>query len=407
MMRHVTVLAFLVWGVAWGQTFQVKSGVWPWHDRVNQWQLVDVPDQLVSDDAIPQQSCGSRGLVFPKGLKAAVVAMNSSDANRLVSKLKIPLRETDLKVTIQSPDGKKRLPYPVFVYPNPPEKLDSKGNARAGLLLLKLSDDGIKSRPFTAKAAPAGGTKAAAKLVPPEKTLAERASFHLYLLVGQSNMAGRGTIEAVDLSINPRVLSLNKDNRWVVAMDPLHTDKPSIAGVGLGTTFGKEMAKADPNAVIGLIPCAVGGTSISQWRKGAPPTGNWGKLYDNAIERAKIAQRDGVLKGILWHQGEADCSPTNIAAYQERLTKLVANFRQDLKAPDVPFLAGTLGVWDPKRHASRKAFNDNLAGLPTWFAKAAVVDAGGLPHRGDNTHFSSASLRELGRRFAKAMQAFN
>jgi hypothetical protein len=220
-------------------------------------------------------------------------------------------------------------------------------------------------------------------------------------------MAGRGTIEAVDLSINPRVLSLNKDNRWVVAMDPLHTDKPSIAGVGLGTTFGKEMAKADPNAVIGLIPCAVGGTSISQWRKGAPPTGNWGKLYDNAIERAKIAQRDGVLKGILWHQGEADCSPTNIAAYQERLTKLVANFRQDLKAPDVPFLAGTLGVWDPKRHASRKAFNDNLAGLPTWFAKAAVVDAGGLPHRGDNTHFSSASLRELGRRFAKAMQAFN
>jgi hypothetical protein len=147
MMRHVTVLAFLVWGVAWGQTFQVKSGVWPWHDRVNQWQLVDVPDQLVSDDAIPQQSCGSRGLVFPKGLKAAVVAMNSSDANRLVSKLKIPLRETDLKVTIQSPDGKKRLPYPVFVYPNPPEKLDSKGNARAGLLLLKLSDDGIKSRP--------------------------------------------------------------------------------------------------------------------------------------------------------------------------------------------------------------------------------------------------------------------
>lgn len=392
-------------GLANGQTFQVQDGVWPWHDRVNQWQLTDVPPLLVSDDAIPQQSCASRGLVFPEGLEAALVAMSSSDAQRLAKELQVPLRATDLKVTIQSPDGKTRLPYPVFVYPNPPAKLDSKGQAKSGLLLLKLSDGGIASRPLDVTAAPPATPAAPATLVPPPKSLAERSKFRLYLLVGQSNMAGRGTVEAEDLSINPRVLTLDKDGRWVVAVDPLHSDKPTMAGVGLGTTFGKVMAEADPEVVIGLIPCAVGGTSISQWQKGADPVQPWGKLYDNAIERAKLALRDGVLMGILWHQGEADASTGGIAAYQERLTKLVADFRTDLDAPDVPFVAGMLGVWDPQRHAGRQAFNENLKNLPTWFANAAVVDSTGLEHRGDNTHFNSASLREFGRRYAQALQS--
>ena len=191
----------------------------------------------------------------------------------------------------------------------------------------------------------------------------------------------------------------------MVALDPLHTDKPSIAGVGLGTTFGKVMAEADPAVVIGLIPCAVGGTTVSQWQKGAPPVGNWGKLYQNAIDRARIAQRDGVLKGILWHQGEGDASPAKIAAYREKLTRMVAAMRADLDAENVPFVAGMLGVWDEKRHANRQAFNENLAGIAEWFAHAAVVSADGLEHKGDGTHFGSAALREFGRRYAKAMQA--
>jgi hypothetical protein len=333
--------------------------------------------------------------------------MSPGDAKRLVTKLGVGLRSTDLRVTIQSANGKSRLPYPVFVYPEPPEVLNTKGNAKSGLLLLKLSDDGIQSRPFKASQATKQAPPAAAKraLEPPRKTLAERENFHLYLLVGQSNMAGRGTIEGIDLKIHPRVLCLDDRGRWVVALDPLHTDKPKAAGVGLGTSFGKVMAEKTPGAVIGLIPCAVGGTSINQWAKGAPPTGHWGKLYENAIRRAKIAQRDGVLKGILWHQGESNCSTSGIAAYQKNLTALVANFRADLESPDAPFVAGTLGVWDPQKHARRQAFNDNLASLPDWFSKAALVDAKGLPHRGDNTHFASKALRELGRRYATALDS--
>ena len=75
-------------------------------------------------------------------------------------------------------------------------------------------------------------------------------NFHLYLLIGQSNMAGRGKIALEDKVAVPRVLMLNKGNEWVSAVDPIHFDK-TIAGVSLGRTFGIEMAKADPKVKIG------------------------------------------------------------------------------------------------------------------------------------------------------------
>ena len=62
--------------------------------------------------------------------------------------------------------------------------------------------------------------------------------FHLYLLIGQSNMAGRGAIEEQDKTPHPRVLKFTKENTWAAAIDPLHFDKPAIAGVGLGSSFG-------------------------------------------------------------------------------------------------------------------------------------------------------------------------
>ena len=89
-----------------------------------------------------------------------------------------------------------------------------------------------------------------AKLPPKEK-------FHLFLLVGQSNMAGRGTLEEQDKKPHARVLMLNKAGEWVPAVDPLHFDKPA-AGVGLGKTFATLIAEANPDVTIGLIPCAVG-----------------------------------------------------------------------------------------------------------------------------------------------------
>jgi len=86
--------------------------------------------------------------------------------------------------------------------------------------------------------------------------------FCLYLLIGQSNMAGRGEVEPEDRVAHPRVLALDRENRWAPAVEPIHFDKP-IAGVGPGRAFGVAMAERDPSVRIGLIPCAAGGSPIA------------------------------------------------------------------------------------------------------------------------------------------------
>ncbi len=118
--------------------------------------------------------------------------------------------------------------------------------------------------------------------------------FHLYLLAGQSNMAGRGAVEAEDTVINSRVWMLTKDNEWKPAKEPLHFDKPGITGVGPGLAFGKAMAAAGTSIIIGLIPCAVGGTSINLWNEGQYDSVTKMHPYDDAISRTKQAMKGGV-----------------------------------------------------------------------------------------------------------------
>jgi len=113
----------------------------------------------------------------------------------------------------------------------------------------------------------------------------------VFLLIGQSNMAGRGTVEADDLVPDPRVLMLTKDLAWVPAVDPLHYDKPGRIGTGLGKTFGLVVAEARPGTVIGLVPAAFGGSSLDEWAPGQPH-------YVNAVARAKEALKHGRLAGI-------------------------------------------------------------------------------------------------------------
>src|SRR5262249_11968425 len=122
----------------------------------------------------------------------------------------------------------------------------------------------------------------------------------LYLLMGQSNMAGRGVPEKEDLTPHPRVLRFTYGGFWTNAVEPVNRgEHGKTAGVGPGLAFGKAMAEANPDVVIGLVPCAVGGTPLERWEKGAD-------LYTNAVARAHAAMKVGTLAGIIWHQGESD-----------------------------------------------------------------------------------------------------
>lgn len=235
------------------------------------------------------------------------------------------------------------------------------------------------------------------------RELPAKEKFHLYLLIGQSNMAGRGIIEGAEPVSKQRLFKFSPRNAWAPGIDPLHHDKPAMVGVGLGTSFAREMADADPGVIVGLIPCAVGGTMLSRWEKG-------GDLYEQAVTRTKLAMKDGTIKGILWHQGESDAGKEeNAKSYASRLAGMVAELRADLGAGELPFVAGELGEFlAPVTKEGAPSFwplvNEQIASLPGLVSNCAVVDSSGLVHKGDVVHFDSASLREFGRRYAKAME---
>lgn len=231
---------------------------------------------------------------------------------------------------------------------------------------------------------------------------AGRQGFHLYLLAGQSNMAGRGNVQPQDRQPHGRVFALDRDGQWQPAIEPLHFDKPG-AGVGPGLAFGKAMAEYKKNVRIGLIPCAAGGSAIASWAKGGYHDQTRSYPYDDAIRRAKIAMRVGTIKGIIWHQGESDSRPEQAQTYQSRLETLIADFRRELGDDDLPFVVGQLGDFWVARNPSGATINDILKTIPRTIDDTACVDVDGLTAKSDRTHFDAGSARELGRRYAQAM----
>ena len=213
-------------------------------------------------------------------------------------------------------------------------------------------------------------------------------------------MAGRGNLEAVMPIEHPRILMF-RDGQWRQAKEPLHTDKPEIAGIGLGMSFAEELLTDDPETAIGLIPCAVGGTPLYRWMPGAD-------LYQQAVAVTQDALKEGDLKGILWHQGETDSSRLDDASsYGKRLREMILALRQEFQTPACPVLAGELGDFLEKRAecAYFTIINSALYQLSEELPMYRHVSSFGLKHAGEFLHFDAASLREFGRRYARAYRA--
>jgi len=230
--------------------------------------------------------------------------------------------------------------------------------------------------------------------------LPSKENFHLFLLAGQSNMAGRGKISAEDEKIDPRVFMLSKDGEWEPAVDPIHYDK-KVAGVGLGKSFAVSLAQANTDISIGLVPAACGGSPISSWEPGGYHDQTKSHPYDDAIKRMRHAMKDGVIKGILWHQGESDCTAERAPEYKEKLRKLIERFRKDLNDKSVPFIIGQLGRF-PERpwNDQKNLVNETHVSLPKEMHLVGFVSSDGLNCKQDKVHFNSDSLRRFGRRYA-------
>lgn len=225
-------------------------------------------------------------------------------------------------------------------------------------------------------------------------------SLHIYLLMGQSNMAGRGPLTEEYKSVgHERVLMFDEDRQWVRAAHPLHFDKPKVAGVGPGLSFGIAMAEDDPNVTIGLVPCAVGGTSITKWTPGAFDSPTETYPYNDAVARIMEAMKYGVIEGVIWHQGEGDSNLEAASLYVDRLSEFIQRIRTVVGNPDLPFVVGELGRYKEQYDLINKQLPKLLAKVPN----TRVVSSEGLWHHGDGTHFDSPSAAEYGRRYAVGM----
>lgn len=245
-------------------------------------------------------------------------------------------------------------------------------------------------------------------------------NFHIYLAFGQSNMEGQANIESQDKTVDKRFQVLwttNETNcgkklgKWSDAVPPLASCSSKL---GPADYFGRTMVeKTDSQIRVGIVDVAVAGCSIQLFDSPISQSymnqqAGWfkqrveaygGKPYERLIEMAKKAQEDGVIKGIIFHQGETDAGD---GQWPSKVKKVYDNIIKDLGlGNDVPFLAGEV-----LRSGSSKGANNNIAKLPQQSKNFYVISSEGFNQAlgdGQNVHFTSQEYRDFGKRYAEKM----
>ena len=222
----------------------------------------------------------------------------------------------------------------------------------------------------------------------------------VFIMAGQSNMAGRGTVEPEDTVSDKRILSINKDGQIIIAKEPLHFYEPERTGLDCGLSFAKTLIKKVPDSVsILMIPTAIGGSSIKQWL-GDSLYRNV-KLFSNFLSKLQIAKQNGIIKGILWHQGESDANENHIPLHKQRLHLLFSKFRTEIGNNELPVLLGELGSFS-NNPADFNLINKAIHDYAAEDKNSRVISTKDLKDKGDHLHFDSEGQRTMGKRFANA-----
>jgi hypothetical protein len=227
-------------------------------------------------------------------------------------------------------------------------------------------------------------------------------SLWIFLLAGQSNMAGRGFVEPQDTIPNGRIITIDNSGEWIYAKEPLHLYEPSRTGLDCGMAFARTLLDSIPiNTSVAIIPCAIGGSAIEEWLRNETVRGV--SLLTNFTKKVVQVKKYGEIKGILWHQGESDAKSELIPKYSTNLDSLVSVFRNIIQNDSLPILIGELGSYaEPiERHQRWDSINRSIYNFAMNNRNIAVVNTKDLKHKGDKVHFDSESQRKLGARFAK------
>ncbi len=225
-------------------------------------------------------------------------------------------------------------------------------------------------------------------------------SLYIFFMAGQSNMAGRGFVEPIDTIPDKRILTIDKNNSWIYAKEPLHFYEPSLTGLDCGMSFAKKLLDSIPQGIsIAMIPCAVGGSSIEQWLNNDTFRGV--TLLENFKRKVNFVKGYGEIKAVLWHQGESNARSELIPTYSQKLDSLINVFRTIVENDSLPILIGELGHYaEPKEKQARwDSINWIIHDLGDNY-NITVASTKDLSHRGDRVHFDSGSQRKLGERLA-------
>jgi hypothetical protein len=222
----------------------------------------------------------------------------------------------------------------------------------------------------------------------------------VFIMAGQSNMAGRGIVEPADTVSNKRILSVNKDGQIVIAKEPLHFYEPERTGLDCGFSFAQTLIKKIPDSIsILMIPTAVGGSSISQWLNDSLYRNV--KLFSNFLAKVEIGKQNGIIKGMLWHQGESDANEEDIPLYKQRLGSLFTKFRTATGNNELPVLLGELGSFS-ENPVNFNSINKAIHEYAAEDKNSSVISTKDLKDKGDHLHFDSKGQRTMGKRFANA-----
>ncbi|HSC52972.1 MAG TPA: sialate O-acetylesterase [Phnomibacter sp.] len=249
-------------------------------------------------------------------------------------------------------------------------------------------------------------------------------NFHIYLCIGQSNMEGNSKIQPQDtMGVDSRFKVMEavdcpslgrKKGEWYTAIPPLCR---CSTGLTPADYFGRTMLQSLPkNVQVGIINVSVGGCKIELFAKDSfqayvETAPGWlknmvkeydGNPYERLVDMARLAQKVGVIKGILLHQGESNSGDT---LWPVKVKAVYDNLLKDLNLPhdSIPLLAGELVPAD--QNGACAGMNRIIATLPKIISRAYIIPSAGCEGITDRLHFSASGYRELGRRYAAKMLA--
>ena len=246
-------------------------------------------------------------------------------------------------------------------------------------------------------------------------------NFYIFLCFGQSNMEGNAKFETQDTTVDNRFqvletldcpnLGRTKGN-WYPAVPPLCRCR---TGLTPADYFGRTMvANLPANIRIGVINVSIGGCKIELFDKDhyqsyVTTAPSWmmnmikqydGNPYGRLVEMANLAQKDGIIKGILLHQGESN---TNDTLWTKKVKVVYDNLMKDLNLnpKNVPLLAGE--VVNTDQRGACASMNSIIATLPQTIPNSYVIPSIGCIGVPDHLHFSAEGYRKLGKRYAAKM----